>query len=371
LPRPVEKAIEEAKTLPPRTKVEIMRGFHVRLKNGGIPVFSLHYTAHPDRDPKRNPQWYATERPKYSSQGAWDREQEVKDYAGGGELVFADTLITHWKKIVISDPKWRPDPEWDCYGGFDHGKTNPTCLGRCYVDFIGNKYLCGEYYMPGLEVWEHAPNLKRMEDVRKIQACWADPTIFDELHQQSQKSDEEDRKKAKSTNDLYIDEGIELFSPFKGDRGDWSCVQRVQAHWKNLDQEGVMPKLFIVCRFPDVDAPRPGLHSWDCPNLLWEMMRMRKEKFTAVQLMSRNPSERIVQKNNHAFDAILKYILMSLPEPTEKSKEQILSERLAHIPKEDVTSRVIRGEEILAELDEDDVDVEEGIPMGRRRPRRG
>ena len=44
----------------------------------------------------------------YTSQSEWDREQEIIDEAGGGELVFADTLVTYWDKIVITDPAWRP-----------------------------------------------------------------------------------------------------------------------------------------------------------------------------------------------------------------------------------------------------------------------
>lgn len=365
--RPIPEVLEELKSLPPQTKVEVMRGFNIRLKKGGIPVATLHYSAHPDRDPAINPSWFATERANYSSQGAWDREQEIQDLAGGGELVFADMLITHWKKIVISDPKWRPNPEWDVYGGFDHGKTNPTTLGRMYVDFFGNKYCCGEYYQPGMEIWQHAAEMKKMADIRRIQACWADRTIFDDLHQQTRVAGDNQGKTAKSTNDLYVDEGIELFTKYVGDRSDWSSAQRVLAHWKDLDKDGVMPKLYIVCRFPDADTPRPGLHNWDSPNLLWEMMRTRKKKLTAQQLMAKNPSEEIVDKDNHARDAMLKYCLMNMPEPTEKTKEMVLAERLAHIPKTDPTSRMIVGERVLAEL-EDDEDGED-IPMGRPRRR--
>ena len=52
----------------------------------------------------------------------------------------------------------------------------------------------------------------------------------------------------------------------------------------------------------------------DCPNLLWELMPTRREKLTAQQLLSKNISERIVDKDNHTRDAV-KYVLMSLPEP--------------------------------------------------------
>ena len=49
--------------------------------------------------------------------------QEIVDEAGGGELVFVDTLVTYWDKIVIPGPAWRPDPEWHFEGGFDQLKS--------------------------------------------------------------------------------------------------------------------------------------------------------------------------------------------------------------------------------------------------------
>jgi len=94
----------------------------------------------------------AHERRTYTSQADWDREQEIIDEAGGGELVFADTLVTYWDKIVITDPAWRPDPQWRVIGGFDHGKTNPTAMLRAYIDYEGVIYFSGEYYVPGKSV---------------------------------------------------------------------------------------------------------------------------------------------------------------------------------------------------------------------------
>ena len=88
--------------------MKIIEGLTTRRTRTGVEVLRLHYSA----DPDRGFNWVAQERRKYSSRAAWDREQEIVDEAGGGELVFAETLITHWKKIVISDPAWRPDPRW-------------------------------------------------------------------------------------------------------------------------------------------------------------------------------------------------------------------------------------------------------------------
>ena len=48
-------------------------------------------------------------------------------------------------------------------------------------------------------------------------------------------------------------------------------------------------------------------------------MRTRREQLSASQLMRKNPTEAIVDKDNHLRDA-LKYVLLSLPSPTEPPK---------------------------------------------------
>jgi len=96
--------------LPPQFPINLRRGVSFRRSKGNIPVLRFHYACHPERNPDRHPEWLAAERRKYTSQASWDREQEIVDEAGGGELVFADTLLNHWNKIVITDPAWRPDP---------------------------------------------------------------------------------------------------------------------------------------------------------------------------------------------------------------------------------------------------------------------
>lgn len=341
----IKRALEETKTLEPQTPVDVMRGVHLRRTSGGIPVVKIHYSADPARDPEIHPEWKERERRSYTSQAAWDREQEVVDEAGGGELVFADTLVTYWNKIVIDDPAWRPDPIWRVEGGFDHGKTNPTALERTYVDLEGTIYFCGEYYQPGLEVWQNAPWIKQMADIRKVAACFADPTIFYSTMQQSQVRGKAEER-AKSINELYTEQGIELFSPFAMDRSDVSFAARVMAHWRDLDHRE--PSLKIVCRNYS-ERPQYGLHNWDSPNLIWEMMRTRRVKLTSQQLLSRNTSEAIVDKDNHATDAA-KYLVMSHPEPTLKTTRQIAAEAIAPLAEQgDLTSASIRYAQIMGQ----------------------
>lgn len=324
--------------LAPQSKLEAARGFSLRRTRQGLPVTAVHYFAHPFRDPEHNPAWREDARKGYSSQASWDREQEIVDEAGGGELVFAPTLRTWWHKIVITSPSWQPSPHWKVVGGFDHGKTNPTALLKAYVDFDGNIYLCGEYYCPGREVWQNAPHMLRMPDAARFDTCFADPSIFYQTQQQS------NQQKAKAVNDLYLEEGVDFLSPFAGNRDDLTFAARLMLHWSNLDRRD--PTLFIVCR-NFAETIQPGLHSWDCPNLLWELLRTRKEKFSAHQLMQKNPSERIVDKENHARDA-LKYLVMSLPEPAARPLSMQIREKLEGL---DPTSAMIRYADAMYEAE--------------------
>jgi hypothetical protein len=326
--RRAAKALAETKKLPPQTAVEVRRGVTVRRSKNEIAVLRLHYSCHPERNPEKNPEWKKTERKKYTSQADWDREQEIFDDAGGGELVFRETLDTYWDKIVITDPKWRPDPDWNMEAGFDHGRASPTAMLRCYADCEGTLYFCGEYYQPGMEIWEHAANLREMPDLRRLETCYADPSIFPLNAQANVPTRPGER--AKSIYEIYEENGIDFLSPFHGDHSDVSFTARLLAHWANLEER--KPTVRIVCRNYS-GRPLYGMHPWDCPNLLWELSRTRRELLSAQQLLNRNTSEAIVQKDDHSRDAC-KYVLLSHPEPSRKPYANRVSERVDKLWKE-------------------------------------
>ena len=135
-----------------------VQGFSTRRTRSGILVSRVHYTA----DPERNSDWAKSERLKYSSQAAWDREQEIIHEAGGGELVFAETLNRYADRIIIRDPNFQIPPHWKRIAGFDHGKTNPTAALVVAIDCDGTIYCLAEYYQPGLTPNQHIDNLRRL-----------------------------------------------------------------------------------------------------------------------------------------------------------------------------------------------------------------
>ena len=359
-----EQACAELENLPPQTYVEIGPGVKLKRKADGVPVMRIHYSAIPERNPEVNPVWSApledrerfpeltamewreqNERIKYTKAG-WEREQEIVDEAGGGEKLFAATLATYGKMIIIDDPNWFPQPWWDVVGGFDHGKTNATTLIKAYIDELANIYLCGEFYQMRTEthannIWENVPTLLRMPDLARMRWVRADPSIFYDSQAQPDGT-------FTNINAIYKKQGFTRLSPYPEglSREDLSYEERLNDHWSNLGDPargGRRPSLYIVCRNYK-DQRQPGLHPYDCPNLLWEFKRMRRHELSATQLLSRNPTEKIVDKDNHAFDAS-KYLVMGLPKPTAIPAERIFEQQVEGL---NMMSRAIAAERFLA-----------------------
>jgi transposase-like protein len=328
----------------------IPKGVGFRRMPDGRPVYRVHYSA----DPERDPEWVARERKKHSSQGSWDREQEIIHEAGGGERLFAEIFSRHADKILI-DPYssgFQPSPHWKKLGGFDHGKANPTGAIVACIDYDGVIYILGEYYQAGLSPAEHRPNLLQLNGFMQAEV-YADPSIF-------YKTQAQEGGKFKAIAELYADVGITNLLPAP-ENHELLGMERILAHWHDLDNRE--PTLKIVCPREKRDISRPiyGIHNDGCPNLLWELRRTRREELSATQLVVRNPTERIVDKDNHLRDP-LKYLCLALPAPTEKTEEIKARQAMALIPPEDVTSRMIHfGHAFLAQEKKEPV-----IGLGRR-----
>lgn len=318
----LDEAYAQLDELPPQSKVEIGPGVSIKRKANGVPVLRIHYNAVPERNEVLNPRWKADEQKKYTKAG-WDREQEIMDEAGGGDKLFAALLATFGEKIIITDPMWYPQPDWDCVGGFDHGKTNATCLEKAYIDFDGNVYMCGEFYQMRTEqwdnnIWENVPRLLQMPDLQRMRWIRADPSIFYDKEAQLDGT-------FTNINAVYRKQGFTRLSPYPTSlsREDLTVEERLNDHWSNLSER--KPSLYIVCR-NEMDRRQPGLHPYDSPNLLWELRRMRRQELSARQLITRNATEKIIDKDNHAWDAGCKYLGLSLPKPTAVPMEKKLAE---------------------------------------------
>lgn len=316
----------------------LVKGLTEKRTPEGICVLSVHYSADPER---AKPEWKEREHRKYTSEGAWQQEQEIAFSAGGGERLFADTLNRYRDKIII-DPEtsgFSPSPHWNYFAGFDHGKANPTAALVGCIDNHGTIYILREYYFPGLSPKEHAPWLKKLNSFVSA-PIFADPSIFYNTHAQNDGT-------FKAISSLYAEQGIDLDSA--PENNELLGMERILEHWKNLDT--CEPTLKIVCRksVQDIAKPHYGLHNDGCPNLLWELRRTRRGELTPIQLATRNPTEKIVDKDNHLRDA-LKYMILTRPSPAEKTWQQKAAEEIRPLAEAgDLTSALIRWEQRRAE----------------------
>jgi transposase-like protein len=329
-----------------------IKGLSARRSKQGTLVRRVHYSAHPER----GPEWVVEARKGYTLQARWDREQEIIHEAGGGERVFAEVL-DRWEDKILIDLKdgFQASPHWKIYGGFDHGQTNPTAALVARVDQDGVIYITGEYYMPGLSPKEHKPNLRELEGFMEAEEVLADPSIFFNSQAQSAGA-------FKAISQLYFEEGIVnlVRAP---NNNEQTGMDRILNHWANLDQRE--PTLKIVCprEMREIMKPMYGVFNYGCPNLLWELKRTRREQLSAEQLAHKNPSERIVDKDNHLRDC-LKYIVHAMLEPPRMTLHQRALKKIEHLPKEDATSRMFWYEDAkLAEKQKDDAPY---VPMGQR-----
>jgi len=283
-----------------------IKGITTRRTRLGVEVVRVHYTA-PTPSATRSGQSANGKSTVLRAPGIG--KQEIIHDAGGGQLLFAEILNRYADKIIIRDPDFEIPPTWKRIAGFDHRKTNPTAALVVAIDYDGRVYCLCEYYQPGLTPSKHMGNCadypaslmpRKYSQIRRF--------FIPLRHKQ--------RGGFKSIAELYSEAGLNGL--WEGENAEIAGMERILEHWRDLDYRE--PTLKIICPH-DFSRKRFGLFVDGCPNLLWELMRTRREQLTASQLMRKNPTEAIVDKENHLRDT-LKYILLSLPSPTEKPPSQ-------------------------------------------------
>lgn len=317
--------------------IELVRGMTKKVTPDGIPVTPIHYSADPER---AKPEWKKAERKKYTSESKWQSEQEIIFGAGGGERLFAEILTKYAHKILI-DPEtsgFQPSPTWEYLGGFDYGKANPTAALIACVDFDGTIYILREYYQPGFSPRQHKPYLESFKDFSTTR-MYADPSIF-------YKTQAQDDGSFKAIADMFREDGFRNLVPAP-ENNELLGMERILAHWMNLDTQE--PTLKILCpkRAQDMAKPAYGIANSGCPNLLWELRRARRAELTPVQLTKQNPTEKIVDVDNHLRDC-LKYLALTLPDPARKTPQMLAAEAVRPLLEaRDLTSALIQHNRIM------------------------
>ena len=278
-----------------------------RITSGGIHVVRLHYAADPEKDPSTpdGQDWLRSQLQGYpggTDNANWRKEMEIIYSAGGGENVFP--RFSEWR--TSSNIFIAPEPDVldaKLYGSYDHGWTNPSCYLVHAVYPGGLKRTIWEFYAPEVPAAQICdiikgetvvtPDGRRFEgnpyagrEVFKI----ADPEI-------DRRTQAMHRGENKSINKIFQDCGV-FFT--MGERGDDATV----VNWLNGNL------------WADPQVPMYQI-SLNCKYLIWELAHLKYPKIN----LNKNNQETIVDKDNHAFDA-LKYFLKRFPTASKATRKK-------------------------------------------------
>lgn len=329
----------------PTSQITNPPGLEIAVNSIGVPILRLTHWA----DPEKQDEWKSCERKRFSAE-MWAQEYDLDDNATGGERILLGLLQRRWKEIVITDPTWEPNPSWAFSCGLDYGKSHPTALIGCAMDFEGIRYAICEHYASELTPAAHYPYMNRLtfpfteqgiesRAIRKSAWTSYDPSI---------------NYATSASGEKWVS-AISLFSAAgfpnlrAGIRGqDKKVAAEIEDCWNQPD-----PTFKIVLRPPIVDGKpeiypeigslkkREGTYPWGCPNLLWEIANIRRVELSASRAETKAAAEALMDKDNDAFDALC-YWWTSEIVPPKVSSEQRWKSRVKELreknPDMDLTS---------------------------------
>jgi len=183
------------------------------------------------------------------------------------------------------------------FGGLDHGQTNPTAFLAAYADSDGNIFVFDEYYSKGL-VSSHCSSISERFEIGDFDYIEADPSMMAKTREKN--------GMPWSIFEEYDEYGISLSPANNSKEAGWNRVGeylRVDPdHIHPITGEKGSPRLFFSTRCRHLLT--------EIPEYIWK--RLADE--------NSNPKEEARKLNDHACDA-LRYLIMSLPSPYERAKE--------------------------------------------------
>jgi hypothetical protein len=282
-------------------------GFDARITTTGIAVRRFHYSADARKRPgtPEGDAWVREEARAYpmgQDDPRWHKEMEIKYGALGGSFLFP--RWEQWKAMrTIIIPPFDP-VGYRIYGSYDHGYNSPACFLVHGMNSDGIITTLWEFYADHVPAHQIAEIIKgnpvRTQDGRLFPGnpyahresfIVADPSIWAEDNPQHNGPN-------KSTAAIFRDCGVSFSEGERG--GDITVAEWLHGHfWK------------------DPKAPLYRITS-NCEKLIWELGSLRHKEYSAQVAVSRNVQEELVDKDNHAWDA-LKYFLRRFP-PKPKLK---------------------------------------------------
>lgn len=281
------------------------RGMKAWENKTGIQCLELHYTADPAKDPDRQGAAWVKEAVKGYPGGfegvGWQTEMEINYEMGGGQKVFP-FLSQPLSPIFI--PPIDPDDamaRMNVFAGYDYGTNNPSAFVVWGMDIKGRLTLLWELYEPCLDYVQHCNRIKRCPYFDKLDYIAADNKIFSKTQQTA--------SGVKSVGELFHEQGIPIQRARQG--VDLPVALRFLGdYWADPEN----PKAFITT---------------NCTNSIIEARGLRFQEHTTGAVSARkNNTEKLVDKNNHTWDASAYAIDMS-PSAYRPQKSEVPSDSIA------------------------------------------
>lgn len=263
----------------------------------GFWALETHYTADPAKDPERDgKQWFikaSSEYPGGVDGDDWQQEMEINYHAKGGRLVFEHLSSPFPRCYVKSFDPQSIMLKWNFVAGYDYGTTNPSAFEVTAIDELGQLYVVWEVYEPCTNIARHVQLIKSCPYWEKLEYIAADNKIFSRNQQAA--------NGLKAVSELFGEHGLYMSPARQG--VDYTMALKLNTeYWADPEN----PRAFIT------DAA-PGLKSE------LRELRMQQHK-SALVAQDKNDPEKIVAKNNHAFDAWT-YSLDFRPHPLRQTKQ--------------------------------------------------
>lgn len=262
---------------------EIVKGLHKYKNASGHTVLRLHYTADEE---KAKEAWIEAEASRYLDGGRnsirWRGEMEIDFEAGAGELVF-QTFSDKEPLIVI--PPFAVDDTYVLYGGLDWGTKNPVAFVVFAESPSKRFYAVWEYYQAGQALFEVAKAIRECPYYDRIQWIASDPSMWNATV--ATKTGFTSIAEMMTDSDMVGNNTIDKLIPAHG-RSDETAINIFRNHWTKKD--------------PDFQFTS------DCKKLISEVRNLKHPESNGRT----NSTEKIVDKNNHAWDAA-KYFRLSHP----------------------------------------------------------
>ena len=256
---------------------------------------SVHYSDDPEKNPatQLGKKWYDTEVGKHyggASSLDWRREMEIDFSAGSGELVFPE--FSDLEDVLTCEP-FEIDDSYNLFGGFDWGIRNPTSF-NVYAESREQRFFTvWEFYETGYTVKQVAEAIRACPFYDRIQWIAADPSIWTE-NQSRKDSITSIATMMQDEEEVGSKNVVECLMPAH-DRSDISAINQMKLMWQTT------PPRHMIFR--------------TCPNQISELKNLKYPERTERT----NETEKILDKNNHAWDN-LKYFILS--HPTAKVTEE-------------------------------------------------